>query len=335
MSTLNPPTPSAVTPEAPKVEPATKANAIETTKGPRLFTSSRDYNANKPESEMQKLDKSQAENNEAMTNNMAARDKINRQSLRGGASGVTVGDAADLGYGGGMEGQDRNRMLDNSDASVKMMRAQERNNLQDEREAMKKQYDSQAAAAGRADEWNKKLAGWQTEKGDSQVAMQTGEVQDRSQFGGTKVYGRETYKGPGGKEFVGNRTSEGFIGLPSKAQNEADTYNRGMIEVPDESRGNQSGTDVATANKYNAISTNPNSAYLGQGSKDEYAAKAGDMESVKDQLPSSYQKNRFGADVKRFTTGSASPAEGSDLTEAEYRKKKNAQSGYAGPAPKA
>jgi hypothetical protein len=112
-------------------------------------------------------------------------------------------------------------MLDNSDASVKMINAKARNDLQDEREAMKKEYNSQAQAAGATDDFNKKMAGYQTEKGDSEIATQTGVVQDRSQFGGVKVFGSETYKGPGGKEFVGNQTSEGFIGLPSAGQNQA------------------------------------------------------------------------------------------------------------------
>lgn len=328
MNAVNPPAPA---PEAPKVEPTTKPNVTETTKGPRLYTSSRDYNANKPESEMQKLDGSQGANNEAMSQNMASRDKINKQSLRGGASGITAGDAYEQGFGN--QPSDPSKMLDNSDAGAKMMRAKARNDLQDEREGMKKEYNSQAVAAGRTDDFNKKLAGYQTEKGDAQTAMQTGEVVDRSQFGGTKVSGRETYKGPGGKEFVGNRTSEGFIGLPSKKQNEADTYNKGMIEVSDESRRNQDGTDVATANKYNISSKDPNSAYLGQGSKENFNAGAGDMEATKDNLPSQYQKERLGVDVKKFTTGTATPREGTDLTEAELKKKKSQS--FAGPTPKA
>ena len=229
MSALNPPaTPAPTTTETPKVEPATKPNVMETTKGPRLFTSSRDYKANKPESEMQKLNRSQGANNEAMASNMAARDRNNKQSLRGGASGITAQDATDMGYGSGLEGQG-NRMLDNSDASVKMMRAEDRNNLQDQREAIKKEYNSQAQSAGATDEFNKKMAGYQTEKGDSEIATQTGEVQDRSQFGGVKVYGSETYKGPGGKEFIGNKTSEGFIGLPSESQNKTDSVARSNL----------------------------------------------------------------------------------------------------------
>jgi hypothetical protein len=227
MSALNPPATPAT--DTPKAESPTKPNVMETTKGPRLFTSSRDYNANKPESEMQKLNRSQGANDEAMSQNLAARDKINRQSLRGGASGVTAQDATDMGFGKSLEGQG-NRMLDNSDASVKMMNAKARNDLQDEREAMKKEYNSQAQAAAATDEFNKKLAGYQTEKGDSEIATQTGVVQDRSQFGGVKVFGSETYKGPGGKEFVGNKTSEGFIGLPSENQNKIDDKARANLK---------------------------------------------------------------------------------------------------------
>jgi hypothetical protein len=227
MGAVNPPATPAT--DTPKVEPATKPNVMETTKGPRLFTSSRDYNANKPQTEMQKLDGSQGANDEAMSQNLAARDKINRQSLRGGASGITAQDATDMGFGKGLEGQG-NRMLDNSDASVKMMNAKARNDLQDEREAMKKEYNSQSQAAAATDEFNKKLAGYQTEKGDSEIATQTGVVQDRSQFGGVKVFGSETYKGPGGKEFVGNKTSEGFVGLPSENQNKIDDKARANLK---------------------------------------------------------------------------------------------------------
>jgi hypothetical protein len=236
MSALNPPPAT----DTPKIEPATKPNVMETTKGPRLYTTSRDYNANKPQSEMQKLDGSQGANNEAMSQNLAARDKINRQSLRGGASGITAQDAIDMGFGKGLEGQG-NRMLDNSDASVKMINAKARNDLQNEREAMKKEYNSQAQAAGATDDFNKKMAGYQTEKGDSEIATQTGVVQDRSQFGGVKVFGSETYKGPGGKEFVGNKTSEGFIGLPSENQNKTDAIARSNL-AEQELRKKRTGT---------------------------------------------------------------------------------------------
>ena len=111
-----------------------------------------------------------------------------------------------------------------------MINAKARNDLQDEREAMKKEYNSQAQAAGATDDFNKKMAGYQTEKGDSEIATQTGVVQDRSQFGGVKVFGSETYKGPGGKEFVGNKTSEGFVGLPSENQNKIDDKARANLK---------------------------------------------------------------------------------------------------------
>ncbi|NBR23839.1 MAG: hypothetical protein EBU08_08745 [Micrococcales bacterium] len=316
------------TPTSPTASPST----IDTTKG-RRFTTSRDYNDNKPKTETQILNESQGPARKAMQDNLAARDKINRQSLRGGSSGITVQDAIDLGYGSGLDPKDGGRMLDNSDASVQMMRAAERNNLQAEREEAAKEYNSQAAAAYRADEFKRKQAGWQTEAGDKQTEMQTGEVQDRSQFGGTKVYKRETYKGPGGKEFVGNWTSEGFIGLPSKRQNEADTYNRGMIENKgyDRDADKSSGEEgYTTYNRYEL--DGKGGGVVGRGRKGEFYVGPDNMDAVKGQLPSEFQKGRFGEDVKRFTTGTASPAEGSDLTEKEYRKKK---SEFVGPLPRA
>lgn len=323
MSALNPP--ATPTTDTPKVEPATKPNVMETTKGPRLFTTSRDYNDNKPQSEMQKLDESQGANNEAMSRNLAARDRNNRESLRGGASGVTAQDATDLGYGRGLQGQG-NRMLDNSDASVKMMRAKERNDLQDEREAMKKEYNSQAQAAGATDDFNRKLAGYQTEKGDAQTAMQTGEVQDRSQFGGTKVYGRETYKGPGGKEFVGNQTSEGFIGLPSADQNKADTFNAkagktsmgGMNTGLNKYSGNIVGQSPMPQGKVTADDVRANYAF-GGGS------------GLGGSLVSDGKRSQLEQDTAKYTTGTTEP-KGSSEPEAVYNKKKTRSAlAYAGP----
>ena len=323
MSALNPPATPA--PETPKVEPATKPNVMETTKGPRLFTSSRDYNDNKPQSEMQKLDGSQGANNEAMSQNLAARDKMNRQSLRGGSSGITAQDATDMGFGTGLKGQG-NRMLDNSDAAVKMMNAKARNDLQDEREAMKKEYNTQAEAAGRVDDFNRKKAGWQTEKGDSETAMQTGEVQDRSQFGGTKVYGRETYKGPGGKEFVGNRTSEGFIGLPSADQNKADTFNAragktsmgGLNTGLNKYSGNSGEQSAMPQDKVTADDVRANYAFgggSGRGGSLVSDGKRGELEQ----------------DTAKYTTGTTTP-KGSSEPEAVYNKKKTKNAlAYAGP----
>ena len=325
MSALNPPATPAPTTETPKVEPATKPNVMETTKGPRLFTTSRDYNDNKPQSEMQKLDGSQGANNEAMSQNLAARDKINRQSLRGGASGITAQDATDMGYGRGLEGQG-NRMLDNSDAAVKMMNAKARNDLQDEREAMKKEYNSQAQAAGRADDFNKKKAGWQTEKGDSETAMQTGEVQDRSQFGGTKVYGRETYKGPGGKEFVGNRTSEGFIGLPSADQNKADTFNARAGKT---SRGGVNTGLNKYSGQFGEQSAMPKDKVTADDVRANYAFGGGGLGG---RLVSDGKRGELEQDTAKYTTGTTAP-KGSSEPEAVYNKKKTRNAlAYAGPA---
>jgi hypothetical protein len=98
-------------------------------------------------------------------------------------------------------------MLDNSDASVKMGRAEARNLLQDEREAINKEYNSKSAAAYRQDEQDRKMAGYQTQKGDTEIEQRTGEVQDRSMYGTAeeralgqgKVKGREiVYSGKDG-----------------------------------------------------------------------------------------------------------------------------------------
>lgn len=318
--------PDAGTETPPPTPPApTRTPVRETSKGPRLYTTSRDYNDNKPQSEMQKLNESQGANNEAMTQNLAARDKINRQSLRGGASGITARDATDMGYGRGLEGQG-NRMLDNSDAAVKMMNAQARNDLQDEREAMKKEYNSQAQAAGATDEFNKRMAGYQTEKGDSETAMQTGEVQDRSQFGGTKVYGRETYKGPVGKEFVGNRTSEGFIGLPSADQNQADTFNA--------KAGKTSVGGVNTGlNKYSGKSGEQSAMPKDKVTADDVRANyaLGGGSGLGGSLVSDGKRGELEQDTAKYTTGTTTP-KGSSEPEATYNKKKTRKAlAYAGP----
>jgi hypothetical protein len=304
MSAVNPPATPAT--DTPKVESATKPNVVETTKGPRLNTSTtRDYLNTRGQTNQQGVDSaynSKGGGRDQMNANMNERDQIYRETA------------------------------DETDAGKKMARGAALEQLRAEREGIQKDYNAKSAAADRKDRLANKMAGWQSEKGDSQIAMQTGEVQDRSMFGGTKVSGRETYKGPGGKEFVGNRTSEGFIGLPSKSQNQADTYNKGMQEVPvDDRRSELTGErSTATFNKYEI--DGKGGGFLGQGSKEDYKVDAGGIAGVKDQLPSA-QKDRFSKDVTRFTTGTDTPAEGSNLTAEEFKKKKTAQ--YNGPIPKA
>ena len=187
----------------------------ETSKGPRLDTdrgqkpntgTTRDYLRTRGQTAQQGVD---AEyfgpngGNSKMQSNMAARDKINKESLRGGSSGITERQASEAGFGSGTS----DRVLDNSDASVKMMRAKERNDLQDQREAINKEYNSKSAAAYREDEFKNKQAGWQTEKGDTEIEQRTGEVQDRSIYdtpvsqalGQGRVKGREiVYSGKDG-----------------------------------------------------------------------------------------------------------------------------------------
>ena len=186
----------------PQEQKSTPVN--ETTKGPRLDTdrgqkpdtgTTRDYLRTRGQTAQQGVD---AEyfgpkgGNSDMQKNMAARDKINRESLRGGASGIR---------------DESGRMLDNSDASVKMGRAEARNLLQDEREAINKEYNSKSAAAYRQDEQDRKMVGYQTQKGDTEIEQRTGEVQDRSIYdtpvnqalGQGKVKGREiVYSGKDG-----------------------------------------------------------------------------------------------------------------------------------------
>jgi len=197
----------------PQEQKSTPVN--ETTKGPRLDTdrgqkpdtgTTRDYLRTRGQTAQQGVD---AEyfgpkgGNSDMQKNMAARDKINRESLRGGASGITERQASEAGFGSGTS----DRVLDNSDASVKMMRAKQRNDLQDEREKIKMEYDRQSVAAYTKDEQDRKMAGYQTEKGDTEIEQRTGEVQDRSMYGTAeeralgqgKVKGREiVYSGKDG-----------------------------------------------------------------------------------------------------------------------------------------
>ena len=196
------PKPQANTQANPQEQKSTPVN--ETTKGPRLDTdrgqkpdtgTTRDYLRTRGQTAQQGVD---AEyfgpkgGNSDMQKNLAARDKINRESLRGGASGIR--DAS-------------GRMLDNSDASVKMGRAEARNLLQDEREAINKEYNSKSVAAYVQDEQDRKMAGYQTQKGDTEIEQRTGEVQDRSIYdtpvnqalGQGKVKGREiVYSGKDG-----------------------------------------------------------------------------------------------------------------------------------------
>jgi hypothetical protein len=40
----------------------------------------------------------------------------------------------------------------------------------------------------------------------------------------------EMYQGPGGKEFLGRKTSEGFIGVPSENQNKIDDKARANLK---------------------------------------------------------------------------------------------------------
>ena len=173
--------------------------------GPRIYTSSRDYNANKPQSNMQKLD--------------AAFNK------EGGGAGKLKENQSQV----DSIHSDFKKKGDYS-AEASMARQAQLNQAQDEREQIKMAYDKEAAAADREDKLANMKAGWQTERGDIEETSRTGKVVDRSQFGGVKVYGQETYASQkmGGKEMVGNRTSEGYIGLLSENQNKADDAKRGV-----------------------------------------------------------------------------------------------------------
>jgi len=173
--------PQANTQTNPQEQKSTPVN--ETTKGQRLDTdrgqkpdtgTTRDYLKTRGKTAQQGVDGEYFGPNggdSKMQTNMAARDRLNRDSLRGGASGIT---------------DENGRMLDNSDASVKMGRAEARNLLQDEREAINKEYNSKSAAAYRQDEQDRRMAGYQTQKGDTEIEQRTGEVQDRSIYGSQK-----------------------------------------------------------------------------------------------------------------------------------------------------
>lgn len=174
-------------PETPTENPQTTPT-IETTKGPRLTTSrepgkpntgtTRDYNRTRGPTEQQKYDAEfQKTGQKDLNDNVERRDKLNRDS-----AGITS-------------------------AEGKMGVAKARNDLQDEREKIKMDYDKNAIAAGNKDDFNNRLAGYQTKKGDTEIEQRTGEAQDRSQYlsredqarGQGKVTGRNiTYMGPQG-----------------------------------------------------------------------------------------------------------------------------------------
>lgn len=97
---------------------------------------------------------------------------------------------------------------------------------QERREAAKKDYDSRVQSEARKDPFAK----YRTEAGDTEISQRTGEVQDRSRYGGDRVVDRKTYTNKNGREMVGNTMqrpdgSTYFVGLDSADQNKANTFN--------------------------------------------------------------------------------------------------------------
>jgi hypothetical protein len=219
------PTPSSgnqeLPPEIPAVgqepKPATTQEANspvknETTKGQRLDTkrekpdtgTTRDYNRTKGPTEQQNVDadfNKKGGGAEDLRNNQSGVNKIHSDFEEAG----------------------------DYSAEAKMARQGKLNQAQDAREQVKMGYDKQSAAAYRTDQRENTLAGYKTEKGDTEITQKTGEVQDRSQYlspedqarGQGKVTGRNiTYmgdkgtrspdsgiKGPNEKEMVTNTVS--------------------------------------------------------------------------------------------------------------------------------
>jgi len=94
------------------------------------------------------------------------------------------------------------------------------------REAAKKDYDSKVQSEARKDPFAK----YRTEAGDTEISQRTGEVQDRSRYGGDRVVDRKTYTNKDGREMVGNTMqrpdgSTYYVGLDSADQNKANTFN--------------------------------------------------------------------------------------------------------------
>lgn len=330
---------TALNPQVQESQESSKPTIKETTKGPRLdttrqrdvFTNSRDYNENRPKTEMEKISDGYEDRQAQDNADMNARDRIALRASRPGKSGITVGEAIRLGHGKGMEDRDPNEELDSSDAAVKTINARAQQDAMADYWKRKKDLGNQIQQADKIDKSNLMRYKNQTARGDADIASQTGELVDRSQFGEEKVSKRETYN-KNGREWVKNTTDKGQIGLPSKNQNEADTYNRGFYEVSTYDRRADEGTGENGTAVYNAYEFGTKGeGLLGQGSKDDYKRDAS-MGSTKEVLPQ-IQKDRFSKDVTKFTTGKSDPAEGSNLTEEEYRKKKAAQ--FTGPVPKA
>ena len=170
--------------EEPKQQPPAQEQKTtpvkETTKGPRLDTSrgqktdtgtTRDYLRTR-KTNQQSVDaeyNAEGGNREKMNANLDQRDQIWRDTE------------------------------DETDAAKKMARGQALEQLRAEREAINKDYNNKSAAAYRKDERDRKMAGYQTERGDTEIEQRTGEVQDRSIYdtpvnqalGQGKVKGRE------------------------------------------------------------------------------------------------------------------------------------------------
>lgn len=220
-------------PPAPMIDPTSPAPAqpqqeqqrtptVEGTKGTRITTKREDLGTTRgvtadENSRIAGIPFDQA----AYNKSIARRD----ENLAGNNQPITVGELTAKGYGG-FGSRDPSSVVPESDASVKMVRAEERNSLQDSREAQKKEYDAKVQSEARKDQFAK----YRTEAGDTEIAQRTGEVQDRSRYGGDRVAAQKTYTNKAGREMVGNTMqrpdgSTYFVGLNSADQNKADTFN--------------------------------------------------------------------------------------------------------------
>jgi hypothetical protein len=182
--------------------------------------------------------------------------------------------------------------------------AKDPNASQEKRERAKMDYDKAVQAEAGKDPYAK----YRTERGDTEVAQRTGEVQDRSRYGGDRVMGRELYNS-GGKEMVGNKMqrqdgSTYFVGLPSENQNRADAFNSRTSGGPDGMIRGKTGVVAGDSPSVNPYGRD-GAVIAGAGSSTPKAVAGAptNPNEVNVNMISSNSKG-FDADVAQYSAGS-------------------------------
>jgi len=146
----------------------------------------------------------------------------------------------------------------------------------------------------------KRFDGYKTEARDTEIAQRTGEVQDRSRYGGDRVVSRQAYTSKGGKEMIGNQMqrpdgSTYFAGLPSADQNKADAFNRNVG-----SNFNQYNNFSASPQNYKASAEDMRANYaFGGGS-----GPGGTLVSENKDGMTGRNRQQLDADTGKFSAGS-------------------------------